>query len=392
MRDRIKHLPVNWIDGMKINKSHFIAQDDAWRDALNDVSSINASHLRFGILPSSAEGENNFNVKISLDNQNVLRVTVLSCQAITPGGIKINLPFSGLGENISADADGNPSTTFPFAEAKSESQWWVVLIIHPFQKKPAGSPDLSENPPRYPFIIPTYSVEVVSDSQYSQFAYHPYALTIGKILASGNDVRVDNDYIPPCYVTEANEDLKSLHAELDNFLATLEVRCTQIVQKIYKRNQQNEISDLVQFLCDRMILFLSTAITQMRWVTLYESPASLFTTIVSLARLMKNTIDLRIGSGKDEMMNYLSEWSELNQGELENMLSGLANIRYDNNDINKNISKVTRFVKVTSTLFETLSKLEFIGQKNNRWTPVVTEQRHEVSDNQQNKPKRRFFG
>lgn len=390
MRDHLKHLPVNWIDGMKINKSHFIAQDDAWRDALNDVSSINASHLRFGILPSSSAGEENFNVKISLDNQNVLRVTVIACQAITPGGIKINLPVTNIAENISADTDGNPSISFSFSNTKSEAQWWVVLIIHPFQKKPAGSPDLAENPPRYPYVLPSYSVEVVSESQYNQFAYHPYALTIGKITANGNDVRVDNDYIPPCFSTDAYDDLKTLHAELDNFLATLEMRCSQIVQKIYKKNQQNEISDLVQFLCDRLMMFLSTIITQMRWITLYESPASLFAGIVSLARLMKNTIDLRIGSGKEEMLNYLSEWSELKQGELETMLTNLANIKYDNNDINKNILKITRFVKVTATLFETLSKLEFIGKKKDSGI-FVKEEQHGFSD-AQNKTRRRFFG
>ena len=390
MRDRLKHLPVNWIDGMKINKSHFIAQDDAWRDALNDVSSINASHLKFGILPVSANGEENFNVKISVDNQNVLRVTVLACQAITPGGIKINLPLTNIPENINADADVNPSILFQLSDIKTEAQWWVVLIIHPFQKKAVGSPDLSENPPRYPFLLPTYTVEVVSDSQYNQFAYHPYALTIGKVVANGNDVKVDNDYIPPCFSTDAYEDLRTLHAELDSFLATLEVRCSQIVQKIYKKNQQNEISDLVQFLCDRVMMFLSINITQLRWITLYESPAHMFAGIVSLARLMKNTIDLRIGSGKEEMLNYLSEWSELKQGELENMLSSLASIKYDNNDINKNIQKIIKFVKVTATLFETLSKLEFIGKKKDSGI-FVKEEPHGFSD-AQNKARRRFLG
>lgn len=390
MRDRLKYLPVNWIDGMKINKNHFIAQDNAWRDALNDVSSINASHLRFGVIPASADGEENFNVKITLDNQNVLRVTVLACQAITPGGVRINLPATNASENISAGTDGNPSVSFPFSDAKSEAQWWVVLIIHPFEKKPAGSPDLTENPPRYPHLLPSYSVEVVSDSQYNQYAYHPYALTIGKVVTNGNDVRVDNDYIPPCFSTDAYDDLKTLHAELDHFLATLEIRCSQIVQKIYKKNQQNEISELVQFLCDRMMIFLSNAITQMRWITLYESPAELFLNIVSLARLMKNTIDLRIGSGKEEMMNYLSEWSELKQGEMESMLTGLANIKYDNNDINTNIPKIIRFVKVVSTLFETLSKLEFIGKKKDSGI-FVKEEQHGFTD-AQNKTRRRFFG
>jgi hypothetical protein len=391
MKDRIKNLPVNWIDGMKINKNHFITQDDAWLDALNDIASLNVSHLKFGILPSSSAGEENFNVKIALDNQNILRVTVLACQAITSGGIRINLPATGNTENISADLNGMPSTSFQFSNAKTESVWWIVLVINPFQKKPAGSPDLSENPPRYPYVLPTYSVEIVTESQYNQFAYNPYALTIGKILSAGNDVKVDNDYIPPCFSINAFDDLKSLHNELDSFLSTLEIRCSQIVQKIYKRNQQNELSELVQFLCDRLMSFLSTLITQMRWINLYESPALLFTGIVSLARLMKNVIDLRIGSGKEEMLNYLSEWCELKQGELETMLTGMANIQYDNNDINKNIQKITRFVRVTATLFETLSKLEFIGKKKDTGI-FVKEEQQGFSEAQQNKARRRFFG
>lgn len=391
MRDRVKNLPVNWIDGMKINKSHFIAQDDAWRDALNDVASLNVSHLKFGILPPSSAGEENFNVKISIDNQNTLRVTVLACQAVTPGGIRINLPSTGNFENISADTDALPSTTFRLSDTNTENTWWVILIIHPFQKKPVGNPDLSENPPRYPYILPTFSVEVASESQYNQFAYNPYALTIGKVSSNGTNAKVDSNYIPPCYSVDAFDDLRTLHGELDNFLATLEMRCTQITQKIYKRNQQNELSELVQFLCDRLVIFLSGTITQMRWITLYDLPASLFAGVISLARLMKNVIDLRIGSGKEEMMNYLSEWCELKQGEFENMLTGLANIRYNHNDINNNIQKIIQFVKVTSTLFEALSKLEFIGKKKDSGIFVKEEQRG-FSESQQNKTRRRFFG
>ena len=56
MRDSLKHFPVNWIDGMKISKSHFIDQDDAWIDGLNDIASLNLSPVRYGILPPTAAG------------------------------------------------------------------------------------------------------------------------------------------------------------------------------------------------------------------------------------------------------------------------------------------------------------------------------------------------
>jgi len=388
MRDQLKHFPVNWIDGMKINKQHFIAQHDAWQDALNDAASLAVSPIRFGVLPASAESEDTFNVRISLDNQDVLRVAILSCQAVTPGGIRINLPALSVSGN--GETDGIPAVSYQFSEGRFDNTWWVVLIIHPFEKQPAGSPDLAENPPRFPYVIPSYSIQVISDNQLSQYAGHPYALIVGKILASGNDIRVDQDYIPPSYSISASPDLVSLYTELDQFFASLEVRCSQIVQKILKKNQQNDISELVMFLCDRMMLFLGQTITNMRWTMIHESPAALFAAITSLARVMKNTIDLRIGSGKEEMMNYLCEWCELKQGELEAMLSNLANIRYDHNDINKNIQKVTVFVKITAKLFETLSKLDFIGKRKDTGI-FVKEEQPGITNNQQAKPPRRRF-
>jgi hypothetical protein len=387
MRDKIKHFPVHWIDGMKINKNHFISQDKAWRDALYDASAISLSPVRYGILPPSAAGEDNFNVKISVDNQNSIRVTVLYCNAITPGGVRIILP--ALSTVAQTDVETLPTLSFDVSAAAVAHTWWAVLLVHPFSMQPAGSPDISENPPRYPLMLPTYSIQVVSEIEYRQFAYHPYALTIGKIDANGSQLRVDENYIPACYSVNAHQDLVTLHYELDQFFGKLETHCIQIVQKIYKKNQQNEISELVMFLCDRLVIYVSQALTNMRWNLLHEPPASLFAAIAALARLMKNTIDLRIGSGKDELMNYLCEWCELKQGELDHMLSKLANEGFDNNDCNQIIQEIVSFVKVISRMFETLSKLEFIGKRKESGI-FVKEESHNSADTP--KPRRRFLG
>lgn len=388
MRDNPKHFPVNWINGMKINKDHFIAQDDGWRDALQDIAALHLSPVRYGILPASAAGENTFNVKKTIDNQQTLRVTVLSCNAVTSGGVRILLPVAA--NQAQKETDGVPAVSFQFKASAGEPVWWIILTVNPFEKQPAGSPDPDDSPPRFPFVLPTYTVQIVSETQFSQFANNPYALTIGKILVNANEVKADEYYIPPCFSISAHPDLVSLFSEIDQFLGSLETRCSQIVQKIFKKNQQNEISELVMFLCDRVILFLGQSITNMRWTMIHESPASLFALIASLARVMKNSIDMRIGSGKEEMMNYLSEWCELKQGELESLLSSLANLRYDNNDINKNIEKVVTFVKITAKLFDTLSKLEFIGKR--RDTGIFVKEETTNNTDNQAKSRRRFFG
>ncbi|MEP7108443.1 MAG: type VI secretion system baseplate subunit TssK [Ferruginibacter sp.] len=388
MRDNRKHFPVNWIDGMKINKSHFIDQDNAWTDALQDMAALNLSPLRYGVLPSSLAGENTFNIKMSIDNQESIRVSVISCYAITSGGARLSLPsVSAVGQ---AETGNILTSTFPSPSSNTESAWWIFLLVHPYEKQPAGSPDLSENPPRFPIVLPSYTLQLVSESNYREFANHPFALAVGKIYVNGRDIQLDHEYIPPCFSVNAHPDLVSLHGELDKYLSDLELFCSQIVQKIFKKSQQNDISELVLFLCDRVMLFLGQAITAMRWTLLYEPPAIMFASISTLARVMKNTIDLRTGSGKDELMNYLTEWCELKQGELESMLSNLANTAYSNNDINKNIQKIAIFVKVTRRLFETLSKLEFIGKR--KESGIFVKEESVAQSESQIKAKRRFFG
>ncbi|WP_118974063.1 type VI secretion system baseplate subunit TssK [Taibaiella koreensis] len=388
MRSQRKYFPVNWMDGMKINKDHFIAQDNAWQDALSDMATLCLSPLRYGVMPPSAAGEDTFHVKLSLDNQNTLKVAVLSLQAVTPGGVRIQVP--GL---PSHQAEGGLTGTFPFTASGSEALYWIVLTAQPFERVPSGNPDATENPPRYPLAQPAYQLQVTPESQYNQYARNPFALIIGKVIVNGDTVRVEEYYIPPCLSVQSSPDLMGLHSELDQFLAGLELRCSQIVQKIFRKSQQNDLSELALFLCDRIMLFIGQAITELRWNQVYEPPAKMFSTIVSLARVMKNTIDLRIGSGKEELMSYLSEWCELNPGELEQMLSGLAGLRYEHNDINSNIMPVIRFAKVTGKLFESLSNLEFIGKRKESGIFVKEEQQYQQNGNNETpKPKRRFFG
>jgi hypothetical protein len=386
MRDLMKYNPVNWVDGMKINKSHFLAQDNAFTDAYHQVASLGLSPNRFGLLPPSVAGEDNYSLKVSVDNQRKVRISLPYCQAITSGGVRISIPAFG---NSLKQADQYPVIDFDLGDQGSESTKWVVLLVHPFEKVAAGEPDLTENPPRLSFLVPSYTLELVSPSQYHQYISNPYAITIGKLLINGNDIRAEEEYIPPCLSIASHEDLKSLLQEIDRFMGNLENRCSLIVQKIFKKSQQNELSELVQYLCDRMMVFLGPAVIQLRWQMLYQSPDYLFASLASLARTMKNTIDLRIGSGREEMMNYLCEWCELNQGELETMLSSVAGMRYNHNDVNAAIPQIVQFVKVTDRLFDTLSKMEFIGKRKEAGI-FVKEEKNETAEAA--KARRRFFG
>lgn len=375
---------INWTDGMKLNKEVFIASDHAHTAEMQQLISSTLSAIRYGILPV----EDNFNVQISTDNQHTLRVTIMSCKALTIGGAYINISAT----EVNGNPDANPALLLPLPTPVNEV-CWIVLTLNPFERVPFGNINPNENPPRFPHVKPGFSLQLATAHELSQYARNAYSLIIGKLLPAGGYFKVDTDYMPPVLSVNASQDLLGLHSELDSFLANLEQACARIVQKIYKKSQQNELAELAQFVCDRIMLYLSKAITDFRWLYLYESPAKMISAIVGLARTLKNTIDLRTGSGKEELMNYLSEWSELNQGELETLLSNMAILRYNHNDINENVTTVIGFAKVTGKLFNTLSNLEFIGKKKEAGIFVKEGYINDTTDtNQTPKPKRRFFG
>lgn len=379
-----KYAQVNWSDGMKLNKDVFIAQDNAQTSSSYSLISSSLSPIRYGLLP----GNNNFNTQIAVDNQNTVRVTVISCKAITSGGVLINIDATEQNNNT----DGNPSATLPVS-VNSNNIYWAILLVKPYERNPFGEIDPAENPARFPYVKPGYEIILADNSQINQYAQHPFALIVGKVLVNGSSAIVDQEYLPPCISVSASQDLMGLHSELDSFLAGLEQSCSQIVQKIYKKSQQNDLSELAQFLCDRIMLFLGQSITEYRWSYIHETPAKMISTIAGLARVIKNTIDLRIGSGKDELMTYLCEWCELNQGELEGLLSSMAALRYNHNDVNQNIGSIIEFAKIIGKLFNTLANLEFIGKKKESGLFVKEEQQNfSQSTADAAKPKRRFFG
>jgi hypothetical protein len=382
---------VNWMDGMRIHKDHFVQTDNANKYALLQAASVFTSPIRFGILPFVNTGREGYEVQLAVDNQNTLRVHISSIEAVTLGGHRISIQH-----HQGDQADGINSFIFPFTKPATTMEWWVVLLSKPFHPQPYGTINLDENPPRLPYLRTGYEVQLLTAGGYEQFVHNPAALFIGKLQAGPNEVLVADDYIPPCYSPAAHPDLASLCGEFDNFLSSLEQKTTFIVQKIFTKNQQNELSELVQFVCDRMLLHLSQSITHLRWTAMHESPAELFASASSLARVIKNALDMRLGSGKEEMMNYIVEWSELKQGELDALLTHMATMRFNNNDVNANIGKVIQFVSVLNKLFDTLSKLEYIGKKKESGYFVNEAPTAPALSNsplpQAEKPKRRFFG
>jgi len=120
---------------------------------------------------------------------------------------------------------------------------------------------------------------------------------------------------------------------------------------------------IVQKLCENILAFTASQLAELKSAGVVCAPVTMITKVSALSRLMKNTIDCYLGAGKEELINYFTEWCNVSQGELERIIIELANHQYDHLDINNSMDKVTEFTKIVSGLFHRLAKLEYIGKR-----------------------------
>nr|WP_315026263.1 hypothetical protein [uncultured Chryseobacterium sp.] len=357
MIEKLSHFPVNWIDGMKINKTHFIDVQDFVSDSVRDAIGVHTSMISYGLLPVQEP------VKINLiiDNHKLLRIKVEQCHAITPNGSRIEIDNNTL-ESL------NLSVPYPEAVKELKENENIVLLaciaVNHFKRSLYGEPDPEETPPRYPYTQPEYSLSLIPETELNEKrGFGAGYLTIGKILVNSGESRIDENYIPPCVSVASHKSLQELHSDIDRFYGQIELYATQIAQKIYTKKQTNRLALMMEQMTDKTLDYLGTEINKFRWIYPFESPAKMLVSVVALARIVKNFIDARSGAGKEELLNYFSEWCNISQGDFESIFSETINTDYNHNQMDVIIVKIKKFMSTLEELYAILSRLDYIGKK-----------------------------
>jgi len=357
MIEKLTHFPVNWKDGMKINKSHFTDVQNFISDSVRDSISVHISMISYGLLPV----KDPIKINLIIDNHQLLRIRVEECHAVTPNGSRVE---------IGADVLESLSISIPYPEAVrelKENENAVLLAcisVNPFKRTPYGEPDPEENPPRYPYTLPEYTLNLIPENEMKNtVGFGTHYLTIGKILVSHGESKIDEDYIPPCVSVSSHPKLQDLYTEIDRFYGQIELSATQIARKIYAKRQTNELAVMMELMSDKTLNYLGTEINRFRWLSPHMPPVEMLVSVVALARVLKNFIDARSGAGKEELLNYFAEWCNVSQGDFDVIFSDPINSDYDHNRMDAMISKIKRFMKTLEDLFAILSRLDYIGKK-----------------------------
>lgn len=383
------HYFVNWVDGMKLNRSHFITEENAIISKLNQTAATLTASYNFGLLPPR-EGAKHLNISLDVDRAKLLRVLIRECHAVTPGGVVINIT-DDRSYTTEQEVKGLESEV-EVEELSNGRSYFVVVSVNPYAKHALGELDPDENPPRFPLSDYEYNINLIPAKSDDVFENGSYHVSLGKFTVVPNGIEIDETYVPPCTSCLSHPDLIDVSRDLSAVLSTMESKCVSIIQNIFERDQTNELPQTVLYLLENTVAYLGSHIYPFRWQIPEQPPIALVQVIAGVARVVKNSVDAKGKAGKELMLNYFRSWvSEIGQAEFEEIVDDMVNIEYGHNDINNSLEKILIFCNMFTSLLKKLDELEFIGDKKVKQGPVVDLRRKEDVDNDQQKPRKRSF-
>jgi hypothetical protein len=350
---------VNWIDGMKINKNHFIDLENSFLHAVKTVEEVNLTPTNYGLLPDFSERGSSIELSISLDGQNSVEVNITHCKAVTLGGYQIDISESTRPLLEQAGCELRKKIQI----SGQSDQYSVVLIINPYQRITVGAADPEEEPPRRPYVLPEYKIDILESSELNNKELGLHHLTIGSVQLVDGKLSVINDFIPPSKSIQSHIDLKQAYDGISTFFGNLEAHLVQIIQKIHQKKQDNDLALMVLQMSQKMLDYLNYGLTDFKIQTQFSAPIELVVKTSTLARIIKNSLDVFSGAGKEEFLNYISDWGDLNQGGFETIMSETIDNKYQHTNINPSLDQISRFTRIILTTFKKLNELDYIGKK-----------------------------
>lgn len=354
-----KKYRVNWIDGMKINKNHFIDLEDSIYNNMAAIETYKVTPINYGLLPDYTEHGSALDAVISIDGQSTIHVIVNKCKAVTLSGFHINISE----ETKPLLEQSGYVLKHEYEIVEDTGSFHIILTVNPNQRIPVGNSDPDEDPPRHPYVLPEYKIDVLTSTEMADVEVGLHHLTIGKVIMQDGNPKIVDDFVPPCNSIQSHSDLKFTFSEILMFLNHMESFSMHIIQKIHQKKQENDLAQMVYHLSSCVLSHLNRVIPEFRAIDKHQPPIVLVTKLAGLARVIKSGFDVYVGTGKEELLNYLTDWCDLNQGAFENVLIEMLEIQYQHTDINSSLHKVSNFTKLMLSLFKKLSELDYIGKK-----------------------------
>ncbi|MCD4730810.1 MAG: hypothetical protein K8R74_09440 [Bacteroidales bacterium] len=259
MHDHFNYKQINWTDGMKINKDHFIGLENYFTACDADVRRIYLDEYNYGLFPLSTQQDENLELEAFIDDQKNLKVKLLKCHAITPAGFLIYISNGGA-EN-SKGMDLNVEVTLNIEDSQ-ENDFYLIISVNPFSRIPVGHAESSESPLMQPFVIPEYTLQIIPASAGLSKSLGPDLLPLGKISVENIKPEIDTDYIPPCTSLNSHLKLQEFFSFSSQSINALEKNIVELIAEINLKSTSKPLIDIILYVAENLLFFLNDKISE----------------------------------------------------------------------------------------------------------------------------------
>ncbi len=375
MNNRDNHLAVNWIDGMKISKNHFIQSDNYFQDSIRLSRNIFLNDYNFGLLDNEQDPSNTFNLLFDYSN-GTAEIILKSCHAITRGGAIIDIHHDNQVKS-QLSISGNTKNEI--------KEWYLIISVNPFIRVPVGSPDINENPPRHPFTDSKYVLEVVPSVQINKQDIGLFKLPIGRINLVEGELILDKKLMPPCSTIHCYPEMNKAFEVSGTTFQSLYNFALKVLRKIQDKNKPLSIAKNIRLLCEGIMSFYGGNYFKLRNIIPQQPPVFYIESFSILAITYQTVLQTIPSEEKEELMKYTFEWCDISPGDFENILVAAVKIRYDHYAISDSVDKIQKFLDTLLVILTRMDSLEFVGQR--KESMVVTK---EIVVQQVEQPKKRW--
>lgn len=342
-------LHINWIDGMKINKSHFIHNDNVLNFQLQQRTALLLKSYEYGLLP--VHGSLQKKSMIDLEDS---RLIINYCQAVNRRGdlIKVNKE-----DDLEFDL-----RTVDQSLVKDDIKLVVVLAKDSKETVQYGEPLEGELPPRQPYIKPKINVLLVDENKISSEDFVLSYVCLARLKSSNGQFSIDESYIPPCNQINSHQELVNRYKSLENAISEIGINATKVIQNAKSKKRRGEINDLADntfHLMEKIVFYLSQNMTKLRVLYREESPIYLVSFLNNFGRIILAAFNCFKSEHKEALLRYYESHLGLKPHSFESDLKELAQLKYNHIDIDGTFHIMEKHTGMLKTFMSKATQLEF---------------------------------
>ncbi len=305
----LEHFPVHWVDGMKISRQHFQQMENALADLIRDGAGQVLHADNYGLLAPVPGMADSFDLQ--LQNHKLI---LQDCRAITVGGARIEI-------NRTDEKSPVLEKNLEYLDTQ-QSSWYVVVSVDLFERKPTGSPNPKESPPRIPFTLPAYDLQIIPSATLPQTAYLPNQVIIGKLLGMGSNFELDTTYIPPSTRMRSHRNLEKVFEEQLKLLSEIVNLATETIQNTYGISQPDNLNKGVRFFSEKVAFHAAGILDRILLNGFNEIPLHFFSNFIQFGRIMEVALNCLPDRDRDLVTQYFS-------GRIGNKISNFKHHDFD---------------------------------------------------------------